>query len=49
MTGVNIFAENMVIYNYVFTPLLTLLFAAGLYAVVQLMKKWRIHQLIFGR
>lgn len=47
--GSNIFAENMNVYNYVFTPALSVLYCAGLYCVVQFMKKIRIHKLIFGR
>lgn len=47
--GRNVFTENMLIYNYVFTPLLAIAFAFGLYAVVQFMKKVKIHRLIFGR
>jgi len=49
IAGRNIFAENVQIYNYVFTPILTVLYCFGLYYVVQLMKKAKIHRLIFGR
>ena len=47
--GGNVFAENMLVFNFVITPVLTVLFGFGLYAVVQLMKKVKIHRLIFGR
>ncbi len=47
--GYNVFARNMAAYNYVFTPLLGIAYAAGLYGVVVLLKKLRIHALIFGR
>ena len=49
MTGRNIFAENMVVYNFIFTPVLTVMYAFGLYAVVWAMKKMKIHSLIYGR
>lgn len=49
MAGSNIFAENMVFYNWIFTPVLTLLYCIGLYYVVLFMKKIKIHGLVFGR
>lgn len=47
--GYNLMAENMTIYNLVFTPLLTAAYSAGLYLAVQIMKKLKVHSLIFGR
>lgn len=47
--GRNIFVENMVMYNFVFTPALAIAAAWGLYLVVQIMKKMKIHNVIFGR
>ena len=48
-TGRNIFAENMTVYNFVFTPILTVFYCFGLYYVVLFMKKIKIHNFIFGR
>jgi len=47
--GRNVLAENMLVYNFLFTPLLTADVGAGLYLVVQLLRKWKLHGLIFGR
>lgn len=47
--GGNVFAENMMIYNYVFTPALTVFYCFVLYYVVLFMKKIKIHNFIFGR
>lgn len=49
ITGSNIFAENMLVYNFAFTPALTLAYCFGLYGAVQLLKKLKLHKLIFGR
>ena len=40
---------NLTLYNYVMTPLIALAYAVGLYVVVQLLKKWKVHNFIFGR
>ena len=47
--GRNVFGENLLVYNFLFTPLLTVLYCVGLYHVVLFMKKIKIHGLIFGR
>ena len=47
--GRNIFAENILVYNYAFTPVLTVLYCFGLYFVVFMMKKLKIHKFFFGR
>ena len=47
--GYNVFAENMTVYSLLFTPLLAAAYSAGLYAVVLILKKLKIHALIFGR
>ena len=49
VAGSNIFAENMVFYNWIFAPALTLVYCIGLYYVVLFMKKIKIHALVFGR
>ncbi|MBQ3194457.1 MAG: acyltransferase family protein [Oscillospiraceae bacterium] len=47
--GGNIFAENMLVYKFVFTPLLALVYAVGLYYVTLLLRKVKLHGLLFGR
>lgn len=47
--GWNLFAGNIHFYNFVFTPVLAFLYCMGLYCAVLVMKKIRIHALIFGR
>lgn len=47
--GRNVLADNILIFNFVLTPLMTVLYGFFLYYVVVLMKKLRIHSLIFGR
>lgn len=49
MTGRNIFAENIGLFNYVFTPVLAIAYCFALYYVVLFMKKIKIHRIIFGR
>lgn len=49
IAGRNILTDNMMLYNWVFTPILTVVYCIGLYYVVLLMKKLKIHSLIFGR
>lgn len=48
-TGSNIFAENMLVYRFLFTPLLTALYCLGLYGCVVALKKSKLHGVIFGR
>ena len=47
--GSNLPAEHIGLYNFVFTPVLTVLYCFGLYYVVLLMKKIKIHRIVFGR
>lgn len=47
--GGNLFAENMAVFNFVFTPLLTAAYCFGLYGVILLMKRTKLHAIIFGR
>lgn len=49
MAGRNVLADHMVLYNWVYTPAITVLYCIGLYYVVLFMKKIKIHGLIFGR
>jgi len=47
--GCNLFAKNMVIYDFVFTPLAAVAWSAMLYCAVVMLKKTKLHKLIFGR
>lgn len=49
LIGGNIFAENELLYDYLFMPVLAAVWAAGLCCMVLLLKKTRLHKLIFGR
>ena len=49
VAGRNVVTENMILYDWVFTPALTLVYCVGLYYVVLFMKKIKIHGLVFGR
>ena len=48
-TAGNIFASNMLVYNYLFTPLVAILYALLIYYIVKLMDKTKISRVIFGR
>ena len=45
----NIFVRNMIIYNFVFTLSLAVVYAVGLYLVVRLLEKAKISKILFGR
>ena len=45
----NVFAENWIVYNLIFTPMLTICYCITLYYLVCMMKKWKVHQVVFGR
>lgn len=45
----NIFAKNMMIYNYVFTPFLAMGYAFALYVVVIIFEKLKISRIMFGK
>ena len=47
--GGNLFAKNVVVYDFVFTPLIAIASAVCLYYIVVLMKKCSLHRLVFGR
>ena len=49
LAGGNVFAENMAVYDFLFTPFLAAASALFLYGLVVLMKKYKVHKLIFGR
>ena len=47
--GCNLFAGNMVVYNFVLTPLLAVAYAVLIYCLVLLLRKVKLHSFIFGR
>lgn len=49
LAGSNLFAENVVVFDFLFTPLLTAVWSVLLYGVVVLMKKCTVHKVFFGR
>ena len=49
LMGSNLFAKNHLVYDFLFTPLLSIVWAVVLYYLVVLMRKCRLHRLIFGR
>lgn len=49
IVGHNLFAQNMVLYNFLFTPLIAIGYAAVLYYLIRLLEKTKISKVIFGR
>lgn len=49
LAGGNLFAQNSVVYDFLFTPVLAAVWSVFLYLVVVLLKKCKLHRLIFGR
>lgn len=49
LAGGNLFAQNPVVYDFLFTPALAVAFSVLLYLTVVLLKKCKVHQWIFGR
>ena len=47
--GSNLFARNVLVFDFLFTPLLALVWSVILYYLVVLLKKYKLHSLIFGR
>lgn len=45
----NVFVENMLIYNFVFTLLLAVIYALALYYIVKLFEKLKITRILFGK
>ena len=45
----NIFVQNIFFYNYLFTPVLALVYAFAIYHLVLLLEKWKISRILFGR
>ena len=45
----NLLVRNMFIYNFIFTPLLTIVYSFGLYGVLKLLEKAKISKIMFGR
>lgn len=49
LLGSNVFASNMIVYNYLFTPCLTIVFAILIYYVIKLLEKIKASRVLFGR
>ena len=49
LAGENLFAKNIAVYDLLFTPLLAAAWSVGLYGAVLLLKRLKLHGLIFGR
>ena len=47
--GSNLFAQNVFVFDFLFTPVLAAVWAVALYYLVVLLKKTKLHKLIFGR
>lgn len=49
LIGGNIYARNLIVFNYIATPIIAALWSVVLYIAVVLLRKWKLHRLIFGR
>lgn len=49
LAGGNIFADNMIIYNFVFTFLLAIAYSLGLMMIIRLLEKYKVSKLLFGK
>ena len=49
LVGYNVFAQNVTVFSFLFTPILATAWSVILYGIVLLMRKFRLHGLIFGR
>lgn len=49
VVGYNLFSQNMSLYNFVFTPLIAICYAVGLYWLIKLLEKIKVSKVIFGR
>lgn len=49
LLGKNIFAQNMLVYNFGFTLLLSLVYSVGLYWLVKLFDKIKLSKILFGK
>ncbi len=47
--GKNIFTQNMFVYNFVFTFILSVAYSVGLYWLIKLFDKLKISKILFGR
>lgn len=45
----NVFAQHVLTYTYVFTPILAVLYSFALYYVALKLEKWKISRILFGR
>ena len=49
IVGQNLFAQNMVLYNFLFTPVIAIGYAVVLYYLIRLLEKTKISKVVFGR
>ena len=49
LAGGNLFAQNLIVYDFCFTPVLAAAWSVFLYLMVMLLKKCKLHRLVFGR
>lgn len=49
IAGQNLFAQNMILYNFLFTPIIAICYAVGLYWLIKFLEKIKISKMIFGR
>ena len=47
--GKNIFTQNMLVYNFVFTFVLSIVYSVGLYWLIKLFDKLKISKILFGK
>lgn len=47
--GFNLFAQNMLLYNFIFTPTIAICYAVGLYWLIKFLERIKISKVIFGR
>lgn len=47
--GYNPIARHTLIYNYVFTPVITLLYVISIYMLVKMLEKFKVSKLLFGK
>lgn len=47
--GINLFAQNMLLYNFVYTLILALCYAVVLYYCIKLLEKIKVSKVVFGR
>lgn len=49
LLGKNVLAENMMLYNFLFTPLLAIAYSVGLLLIIRIFEKIKISKILFGK